>query len=279
MTTTLRPTGAEQRGADGGRSRRFTVCVNSRPVGVIQLATDERFGPEAGRIVSLEIDEKDRRRGRGTVAALAAEEVLRSWGCRRVEARVPADAAIALRLATALGYVERNRSMIKSLPDTAPALPEDAEVRPMGEAECDAWHERDRARYIDSWVQWGVPYEQAAAKADADYRTLLSDGPHTADTVLRVLAHGGQDVGWLWVGLRDRTQSHAPAWVFNVEVAESRRGRGHGRTLMLLAERECLAADVHTLGLNVFAGNTPALRLYESLGYQSTELHLAKPLL
>ncbi|GAA1907604.1 GNAT family N-acetyltransferase [Streptantibioticus ferralitis] len=279
MTTTLRPAGAEQRGADGGRSRRFTVCVNSRPVGVIQLATDERFGPEAGRIVSLDIDEKDRRRGRGTVAALAAEEVLRGWGCRWVETRVPADAAIALRLASALGYVERNRGMIKSLPDTPPELPGDAEVRPMGEADYDVWHERGRARYIDSWVQRGVPYEQAAAKADADHRRLLGDGPHTADAVLRILAHGGQDVGWLWLGLRDRTQPDTPAWVFDVEVAPSRRGQGHGRTLMLLAERECLARGIRTLGLNVFAGNTAALRLYESLGYRATELCLAKPLL
>ncbi|WP_269854945.1 GNAT family N-acetyltransferase [Streptomyces sp. RPT161] len=275
MTTTLRPAEAERREADGGRSRRFAVCVNSRPVGTIQLATDRRFGPEVGRIVSLDIDEPDRRRGRGTVAALAAEEVLRGWGCRRVELRVPADAEIALRLVGALGYVERSHGMVKLLPDTPPDLPPGVVVRPMGEDEYPVWHERDRARYIDGWVRRGVPYEQASAEADGECRTLLPDGPHTADAVLRVLTQGGEDIGWLWVGLG----SADSAWVYSVEVAAARRGQGHGRTLMLLAERECLAAGVRSLCLNVFAGNTPAQRLYESLGYRSTTVYLAKPLL
>ena len=48
---------------------------------------------------------------------------------------------------------------------------------------------------------------------------------------------------------------------------------------MLAAERECLAAGVTGLGLNVFAGNTPALRLYGALGYRTTVHHLAKALL
>ncbi len=275
MTTTLRPAEAERRAADGGRSRRFTVCVNSRPVGTVELATDARFGPEAGRIVSLAIDERDRGRGRGTVAALAAEEVLRGWGCRRVEVRIPADAPVALRLAGALGYVERNHGMSKSLPDTPPALPVGVRARPMGEGEYPVWQERARARYIDQWVRQGVAYEQAAARADADHRAALPDGPHTAGALLRVLTRDGEDIGWLWVGLRPADS----AWVYSVEVAEGRRGQGHGRTLMLLAERDCVAAGARTLGLNVFAGNTPARRLYESLGYRSTAVYLSKPLL
>ncbi|MCQ4043509.1 GNAT family N-acetyltransferase [Streptantibioticus rubrisoli] len=276
MTTTLRPAEAERRDADGGRSRRFTVCVNSRPVGSIEIATDQRFGPESGRIVSLGIDERDRGRGRGTVAALAAEEVLRGWGCRQVEVRIPADAEAALRLAGALGYTERSRAMSKPLRAAPPpVLPEGVEARPMREDEYETWHEHDRARYVDDWVRRGVPYEKAVARADADYRTLLRDGPHTADAVLRVLAQDGEAIGWLWVALR----SDGSAWVYVVEVAAARRGRGHGRTLMLLAERECWAAGVRTLGLNVFTGNAPAQRLYASLGYRPTTVDLVKPLL
>ncbi|MFD0346740.1 GNAT family N-acetyltransferase [Kitasatospora aburaviensis] len=64
-----------------------------------------------------------------------------------------------------------------------------------------------------------------------------------------------------------------------VEVAEAHRGHGHGRTLMLLAERECLAAGVHDLGLNVFTGNEVAIRLYDSLGYRVTNRVYGKPLI
>jgi GNAT superfamily N-acetyltransferase len=285
MTTTLRPAGPEQFSENGVRSRCFAVCVNSRPVGSIELATDERFGPGVGRITSLAIDKPDRQRGRGTVAALAAEEVLRGWGCRRVEAAVPESAGVTLQLATALGYLERDRTMLKQLDATLPKLPEGlklpegSSVRPMGEDDYARRHVHERDSYIRSWVERGVPYERAAAIADTHYRKVIPDGVHTPDTVLRLLAHDGTDVGRLWVRLRDPADPTRPAWVYHVEVDEEHRGHGHGRTLMLVAERECLAAGAHRLGLNVFADNTPALCLYTSFGYRTTMRTLVKELI
>lgn len=64
-----------------------------------------------------------------------------------------------------------------------------------------------------------------------------------------------------------------------MEVEEDRRGEGHGRTLMLVAEREAAAAGARTLGLHVLTANTPATRLYSSLGYRLAEHHFHKPLL
>ncbi|MEU1308536.1 GNAT family N-acetyltransferase [Streptomyces cinnamoneus] len=271
MTTTLRPTAPEQRTGDGGRSRSYEVCVNSRPVGRIDLAMDTRFGPGFGRIERLAIDERDRHRGRGTVAALAAEEVLRGWGCTQITVSVPAGAGTALGLAGALGYAERNRNMAKTLA-AAPALPAGSVARPMGEDEYGRWREAEKAAYVQEWVDRGVPRPHAEAKAERDDALLLPQGPATPGTILRILAHEGTDVGTLWAALRPG----GSAWVFGVEVAAPHRGRGHGRTLMLLAERESLAAGAAALELNVFAANTPALGLYASLGYEPTEIHLYK---
>ena len=64
-----------------------------------------------------------------------------------------------------------------------------------------------------------------------------------------------------------------------MEADEAHRGRGHGRALMLLAEIQTIFAGRRVLGLNVFAGNTPAERLYASLGYETTRYALQKPLL
>lgn len=275
MTTTLRPAESEQRWRGGVRARRFHVCVNGRPVGETTLCTDARFGPEVGRIAALRIDHDQQRRGRGTVAALAAEEVLRGWGCRRIEVSVRTEDAAALRLAGVLGYVVRNRSMLKELPDVPPVLPEGAVVRPMTEAEYPGWAARKRDEYIDAWTRRGVPEAQARDKADADDRAALPDGLATPGVLLRVLEADGEAVGDLWVGRRDEETG----FVFNVRVAEGRRGRGHGRTLMLAAERECLAAGLRRLGLNVFAGNEAAEGLYAALGYGVTQVHLAKPLI
>ncbi|MFV0137056.1 GNAT family N-acetyltransferase [Streptomyces sp. HMX87] len=273
MTTTLRPTEPLQRAADGTRSRRYQVCVNSRPVGAIHLGTSPALGDSVARVLHLRIDEPDRRRGRGTVAALAAEEVARGWGCRQIETTVPAEAEAALRLAGMLGYVLRNRRMEKPLDGTPPALPAGSGPRPMTAAEFDAWEAHESEQYVRTWTDRGVPEAEARAKARRDRETLLPDGAATRDMLFSVLEHEGVRVGTLWLALRGEV-----AYVFDVETDPAHRGRGHGRALMLLAEAQAITAGRRVLGLNVFAGNTAAERLYESLGYRTTQYSLYKPL-
>ncbi|ANB05384.1 acetyltransferase [Streptomyces ambofaciens] len=274
MTTTLRPTEPLQRAADGTRSRRYQVCVNSRPVGAIRLATSHAFGDSVAVIDELRIDEPDRRRGRGTVAALAAEEVARGWGCRRIEASVAGDAEAGLGLARTLGYVLRNRGMTKPLGDAPPALPAGSAARPMTRDEFETWHAYESQEYARTWIERGVPEVEAYAKARRDHELLLPRGLDTENMLFSVLEQEGVRVGVLWLALREDR-----AYVFDVEADAAHRGRGHGRTLMLLAEAQAIAAGRPLIGLNVFAGNTPAERLYESLGYTTTRYGFYKPLL
>ncbi|GHE63584.1 GNAT family N-acetyltransferase [Streptomyces spiralis] len=274
MTTTLRPTEPLQHHADGTRSRRYQVCVNSRPVGVTHLSTHPVFGPAVARILELRIDEPDRGRGRGTVAALAAEEVARGWGCKRIETAVPAAEEAAVRLVTSLGYVQRNRGMEKQLGTTAPELPTGSRGRPLTEAEYGPWLEHGKAGYAQSWIDRGVPADEAWAKSESDHARLLPQGPATPGMLLSVLEHEGTPVGTLWLSVGDDK-----AYVYDVEADERFRGRGHGRSLMLLAEAQAVAAGKRVLGLNVFAGNTPAERLYDSLGYRPVLYALYKELL
>lgn len=279
MTTTLRPTGPLQLSADGVRTRGYRICVNSRPVGAVDLGTDPSFGPSVGVVSGLRVDGEDRRRGRGTVAVLAAEEVLRGWGCRQVLASVPADAAAAAGLFGALGYGERSRSMAKDLPARVPALPEGVEDRPMTAAEFAAWSASSREAFALSWAERGMSAQEADAKAASSHRQSLPDGLATPGTHFRVLWRDGVATGHVWVAERHPAESAAGAFVYDVGVAREHRGQGLGRALMTVAER--LAADWHArwIGLHVFSDNVPALHLYESLGYRVTGRHLAKPLL
>lgn len=271
MTTTLRPAGPERREPDGGRSRDFTVCVNGRPVGGIRLGADPDGGP--GRIDALTIDEPDRRRGRGTVAALAAEEVLRQWGCTRVLASVPEEAAYGLRIALALGYTETNRTLHKDLRRDAPPLPPGARLRELTVEDSADWLASSRAGFVAALTASGVPERAARAHAASSYADAFPGGRPAPGTALLALDVDGATVGRLWL----RT-APAPAWVQVVEVAPAHRGRGHGRTLMLAAESRCRAAGAGGLGLNVFTANTVALRLYASLGYGVRLRQLWKPL-
>ncbi|MFD9646700.1 GNAT family N-acetyltransferase [Streptomyces sp. NPDC059082] len=279
MTTTLRPSEPLQQSADGGRSRTFDICVNSRRVGSVHLATDQTFGTASGLIDRLRVDEPDRGRGRGTVAALAAEEVLRGWGCGEVQISVPAQAEAAVRMARARGGTERSRNMVKELPAEPPRLPEGFGHRPVTEAEFDDWSAKSRAAFAQSWIDRGVPEEQALAKAEDSGRRFLPQGLATPGATISVAVRDEQVVGFLWVGRLEREPGKGTGFVFEIEVVEEQRGKGYGRGLMLLAEHIALEAGERLIELHVFAGNTPAIRLYESLGYRTTLLNSAKPLL
>ncbi|MCT4356756.1 GNAT family N-acetyltransferase [Streptomyces sp. Je 1-79] len=279
MTTTLRPAEPLQQTADGGRSRTYDVCVNSRRVGSVRLATAAGFGARAGVIADLGIDEKDRRRGRGTVAALAAEEVLRGWGCGEVQISVPSRAEAALRMARVLGYTERGRNMAKELPAQPPALPPGVEVRPMTAAEFVVWEAKAKEGYARSWIERGVPADQARAKAEASHRELLPQGLDSPGVAISVAVRDGATVGQVWTAARDLEPGVSGSYVYDIEVAEAHRGQGYGRALMLVAERVALGAGERLLGLHVFTGNTPAIRLYESLGYRTTYVNSYKALL
>ncbi|MFH9724784.1 GNAT family N-acetyltransferase [Streptomyces sp. NPDC017254] len=278
MTTTLRPAEPLQQTPDGGRSRTYDVCVNSRRVGSVHLSTDPGFGAASGVIGLLRVDEPDRGRGRGTVAALASEEVLRGWGCAEVQISVPAEAAAALRMARSLGYTERSRNMVKELPDEPPALPEGVEVRPMAEAEYVVWQARAKAAFAQSWIDRGVPEDQARAKSESSYTKHLPEGLATPGAAIHVVVRDGRPAGHLWTGRIELEPGRWAAFVYDIEVDEGQRGHGYGRALMLLAERVAREAGENLLGLHVFAGNTPAIRLYESLGYRTTHVNSAKEL-
>ncbi|WP_326794884.1 GNAT family N-acetyltransferase [Streptomyces sp. NBC_01808] len=276
MTTHLRPAGAERREPGGGRTRAFAVCVNGRPIGEVELATDPRLGPATGRVRTLRIQRSERGRGRGTVAALAAEEVLRGWGCREILLSLDPRAEVGLRLAAALGYTETGRTMAKELA-AVPELPPGSAVRPMAAGEYPGWRTAEVEAYAHRWLDQGTPPDEARSRAGAAHDALLPAGAATPDVALRVLEHEGAGVGTIWIALKP--QIATGGYVYAVTVAPEHRGRGHGRTLMLAAERECLAAGLPTLGLHVFAWNEVARRLYESLDYAPTAYHLRKPLI
>ncbi|MFJ3787475.1 GNAT family N-acetyltransferase [Kitasatospora sp. NPDC090091] len=280
MTTTLRPEGPETPTTAGGRTRRWQIRANGRPVGALRTTSVPRGSQLWGEIAELEVHE-GRGRGRGTIGALAAEEVLRGWGCSRVDVDISESAQAARGLAATLGYTERMRNMAKRL-TAPPELPTGVAARRIGPEDFPGWLAEAKQGYLRDLCASGLSEQQARAKSDADHVHLLPQGADTPGVALRRLFGDGPDpLGALWLALRvrDLPDGSPLAWVMVVEVAEAHRGHGHGRTLMLLAERECLAAGVRDLGLNVFTGNEVAIRLYDSLGYRITNRVYGKPLI
>jgi GNAT superfamily N-acetyltransferase len=120
--------------------------------------------------------------------------------------------------------------------------------------------------------------EDARTESARQLAELLPDGIRTADMLFFTAEVDGDPVGWIWLCLPSAANRRTAAWVNDVLIEPEHRGKGYGRAIMTAAEAEVAARGVDRIALNVFAHNTPARTLYESLGYEVTAQQMAKTL-
>jgi GNAT superfamily N-acetyltransferase len=155
-----------------------------------------------------------------------------------------------------------------------------ATLRPVPPERMPAWIQRSADEYARDLVSLGRSAADAQRVAEAGMAESFPGGrPRPGHAVLDVLDNAGEPVGYLWIGPETDEQSGGDAWwVWDVLIDERRRGEGLGRAAMLLAEEYAAVHGARTLGLSVFGFNSAARRLYESLGYRTTSVKMAKRL-
>jgi ribosomal protein S18 acetylase RimI-like enzyme len=121
--------------------------------------------------------------------------------------------------------------------------------------------------------------EDALQKSREAHCELLPDGLTTSGHHLfrACDAESDEAVGWLWIAMREQTVGWR-AFVYSVEILEGLRGRGYGRAVMEACADRARELGASSVGLHVFAQNTPAYRLYQSLGYAPASLNMVLPL-
>jgi ribosomal protein S18 acetylase RimI-like enzyme len=154
-------------------------------------------------------------------------------------------------------------------------VPEAPVIRPLREDEYDAFVGRGLAFYVNDMVAAGVDRDVAQAKADRDLPQILPQGLATPDHSMYAIEDEGRFAGYLWLCDRDSELGHS-LFVYAIEIDEEFRGRGLGRAAMVFAEEEAKRLGIAKVALNVFGGNEVARRLYRSLGYQETAIHMEK---
>ena len=151
-------------------------------------------------------------------------------------------------------------------------------LRPVSPERMPAWIQRSADEYARDLVALGRSGADAQRVADEGMAESFPDGrPRPGHAVLDVLDETGAPVGYLWIGPADGDDPDA-WWVWDVLVDEDRRGEGHGRATMLLAQDYATSHGARTLGLSVFGFNEAARHLYESLGYGTTTVKMSKAL-
>jgi ribosomal protein S18 acetylase RimI-like enzyme len=113
---------------------------------------------------------------------------------------------------------------------------------------------------------------------------------HLADTVERYLSAdtlllwvdlgvGSAPVACLWVGNAiDQLGGYSYPYIFLLYVEPEHRRRGIAKSLMGYLENLASLRSDRQIGLQVFGSNTPALNLYQHLGYQIQSLGMIKML-
>ena len=150
-------------------------------------------------------------------------------------------------------------------------------LSPMPESRMPDWLRRSADEYARDLIAIGRPEADAhRAAAESMARSFPDGQPAIGHAVFDVL-EDGRAAGYLWIGPSGADDPGA-WWVWDIVIDEDCRGRGLGRAAMLLGEEFALANGAHTLGLSVFAFNTGARRLYESLGFETITLKMSKPL-
>lgn len=175
----------------------------------------------------------------------------------------------ALRAATdERGYLPSATQMRLRLP--RPGRPNGArhvELLPMTPASFPEFAAANTAAYAEDLVRSrAVIPRDAPRRAQEEFDELLPDGLDTEGQLLFDIVDEGRPRGTLWLEIDGPT-----AFVCDVAVAASERGKGYGRAAMVAAEDLCGRLGADTVRLSVFGFNDAGRRLYESLGYERVE--------
>jgi ribosomal protein S18 acetylase RimI-like enzyme len=157
-------------------------------------------------------------------------------------------------------------------------MPDTLRLRPMTDAEFALFRDRAVRDYAADKVkagEWPAGRSQELAEAQTDQ--LLPEGLRTPGMLL-LMAETEQDgpVGYAWLALAAPEVDRA--WIYDIAIDEEQRGKGYGRALLNGLEQAAHEHGCSSIGLNVFAGNDIARRLYERAGFRLTSIQMAKPL-
>ena len=150
-------------------------------------------------------------------------------------------------------------------------------IRPITEAEFSAWREQSLETYAREKEKEGLSATDAKAEAEASFQRHLGNGRNSPNHYVYSVTSNGSVVGTLWWG----TQKHGTkqvAWIYDIVLDPAQRGKGLGRKTMEWAMADARAKGFDRLGLHVFGHNKVAQGLYQSLGFEITNLVMYKSL-
>ena len=155
----------------------------------------------------------------------------------------------------------------------------DISLEPITQAEFDAWLPRAIVEYAQEHVvdgRWSE--EEAVEKSRAEHEKLLPQGLATPEHHLWTITRSSdrKAVGLLWAQMTQTPRPHA--FIYNIEIHPDSRRRGYAEAAMKELEVVARRMGAETIRLHVFGHNAAARPLYVKLGYEPTNIVMAKAL-
>ena len=119
--------------------------------------------------------------------------------------------------------------------------------------------------------------KEASKLARETFNRLLPDGLDTENQHLYSIkdTENGKQVGFIWVGVKDRSPVPG-AWIWDISIFEEHRRKGYATEALHALERVLSSMGEERVSLHVFGHNTPALALYEKYGFSITDISMTK---
>ncbi|MBN2501640.1 MAG: GNAT family N-acetyltransferase [Anaerolineales bacterium] len=151
---------------------------------------------------------------------------------------------------------------------------------PMTQDIYDAYIENQLMDYAQEHVKTGNwKPEEALERAREQVSQLLPDGLQSENQYLYSLHddEAGENVGMLWFAVRE--QGNTPeAFIYDIVIDETYRRQGYASSALEVMEAKVLELGIHKISLHVFGHNSPAISLYEKIGFQPTNIMMSKEL-
>jgi len=152
-------------------------------------------------------------------------------------------------------------------------------LQPMTEVELQHFLEPAILEYAQRHVEAGQwTAVEAVEKSRKEFQDLLPQGVATPDHYLFTLVNEvQQQVGMLWFARRE-SQGQPLAFVYEVRIDEAFRRRGYASQAFRELETKVQELGWNRISLHVFGANHAAIELYKKLGYEMTNVLMAKTL-
>ncbi|WCH46445.1 GNAT family N-acetyltransferase [Lysinibacillus sp. OF-1] len=117
--------------------------------------------------------------------------------------------------------------------------------------------------------------DEAINLSRESFERLLPNGEKTENNHLLSIFHGDILVGMIWISQK-APKNPNEGFIYDFVIFEQYQGQGYGKKAMKEAEIIAKELGMNKIGLNVFGHNKIARGLYEKMGYEITNITMAK---